>query len=269
MKALDFNGKLVVVTGASSGLGREIARTLALREQAHVIAAARRRDRLEELKAQTESQCASRVHVLSVDLASPGGAQTLFKEATAIGEVYALVNCAGLTYYGRTLDMPMEKYEQIVSVNFLSEMRASMLFLRYFLDRGQGALLTVTSVTAFVTTPYQNVYAATKHGMQAFMEALAVEYRGKGVAICTFVPGGMATEMITNSGLDRKIGTADRVYMDPAKAARKALTSFKKAKRRSIPGLMYKLVFVLVRLFPRAMVAWVVERIYAPGSRTT
>jgi hypothetical protein len=267
MKVLDFSGKLVVVTGASSGLGREIARNLALKERAHVVAAARRRDRLEELKAETEARCASRIHVLSVDLGSPAGAQTLFREATAIGEVYALVNCAGLTYYGRTLDASMEEYEKIIAVNFLSEMRASMLFLRYFLDRGRGALLTVTSVTAFVPTPYQNVYAATKHGMQTFMEGLAVEYRGKGVAICTFVPGGMATEMITNSGLDRKIGTADRVYMDPARAARKALASFKKARKRAIPGLMYKTVVFLVRLLPRATVAWVVEKIYSPASR--
>jgi len=267
MKALDFNGKLIVVTGASSGLGREIVKILALKERAHVVAAARRRDRLEELKAETEAQCASRVHVLSVDLGSPAGVQTLYREATAIGEVYALVNCAGLTYYGRTLDASMEEYEKIISVNFLSEMRACMLFLRYFLDRGRGALLTVTSVTAFVPTPYQNVYAATKHGMQTFMEGLAVEYRGKGVAICTFVPGGMATEMITNSGLDRKIGTADRVYMDPARAARKALASFKRAKRRAIPGFMYKTVVFLVRLLPRATVAWVVEKIYSPASR--
>jgi len=56
MKALDFNGKLIVVTGASSGLGREIVRILALKERAHVVAAARRRDRLEELKAETEAQ---------------------------------------------------------------------------------------------------------------------------------------------------------------------------------------------------------------------
>jgi short-subunit dehydrogenase len=264
MKALDFKDRLAVVTGASSGLGREIARALAVREGAHIIAAARRRDRLEELKAEIQAQCPSRVYVLPVDLGTPEGAQTLFREATSLGEVYALVNCAGLTFYGRTLDAPMEKFEQIISVNLLSEMRASMLFLRYFLEQGRGAILTVTSVAAFLPAPFQNAYAATKHGMQAFMEGLAREYTGRGVAICTFVPGGLATEMNTLSGLDRKFGKENRVNMDPARAARKALAAFKRGKPSYVPGLMYKAVVFLVRLFPRATVAWVMEKFYAP-----
>jgi short-subunit dehydrogenase len=263
MKAADFRGRLFVVTGASSGLGREIARVLAVREGAHVALAARRAERLEWLAAEIGSSCGSRAHVIPLDLGAPASAQTLFEKATALGEVYGLVNCAGITYYGRTLDAPIEKIDEILSVNFLVEMKTTMLFLDYFLRRGSGAILTVTSATAFLPLPFQNVYAATKHGMQAFMEGLAQEYRGRGVSFSTFAPGGMATEMIKNSGTDKKYQSAI-INMDPARAARIAVASFKRGKMLSVPGLLYKTVVFLARRAPRAFVAWAVGKAYSP-----
>ena len=263
MKALDFKGKLVVVTGASSGLGREIARELALREGAHVAVAARRRDRLEQLKAEIEARCASRVHLIPVDLGAPEGAQILFHEATARGDVHALVNCAGITFLGRTLEAPMATSDQIVAVNLVAEMRTSILFLRYFLERGEGALLNVTSVSAFFTLPYQNVYAATKHAMQAFTEGLAYEYRGKGVSICSFAPSGIATEMITNAGMDKKLLPGMKAFlMSPEKVARLAIRSLKKGRIVAVPGLSNRAGLFLTRFLPRRAVSAAVGSAY-------
>jgi len=261
---LDFTGRLVVVTGASSGLGREIALSLALREKAHVVVAARRRDRLEALKAEIESRSGSHAHVIAVDLGEAEGPQILFREATARGEVGALVNCAGITFYGRTLDAPMATCMQIVAVNQVATMQATMLFLRYFLDRGSGGILSVTSVSGLLPTPYQTVYSASKHAVQIFMEGLSREYRGRGVSICTFAAGSMATEMITGAGLDRKYATGSRVYLDLAKTARYALSSFKKGKLFCVPGILYKTIVVLSRLLPRRLVLSAVGHIYAP-----
>ena len=262
MKALDFKGKLVVVTGASSGLGREIARGLALREGAHVAVAARRRDRLELLKTEIEARCDSLVHVIPVDLGAPGGAQALFQEATALGEVHALVNCAGITFLGRTLDAPMAISDQIMAVNLVAEMRTSILFLRYFLERGEGALLNVTSGSAFVTVPWQNVYAATKHAIQAFTEGLAYEYRGKGVSICSFSPSGIATEMITNAWTDKKLLGSKVFLMAPEKAARLAIRSLKKGRIVTVPELSVRAGLFLTRFLPRRAVTAVVGRAY-------
>jgi uncharacterized protein len=261
---MDFHGKLVVVTGASSGLGREIARCLALREGADVVIAARRRDRLEALKAEIESGSSCRAHVCAVDLGETDGIQALFREATAVGQVAALVNCAGVTYYGRTLDASMAECMKIIAVNQVATMQATMLFLRYFLDRGAGAILSVTSVSALVPTPYQNVYSASKHAVQAFMEGLSREYRGRGVSICTFVAGSMVTEMITTAGLDRRYAAGSRVYLDLARTARYALSSFRKGRVFTVPGLMYKTAVVLARLAPRWFLLWAVERFFSP-----
>jgi len=261
---LDFTGRLVVVTGASSGLGRELALLLALREGAHVVLAARRQDRLEALKAEIESRSGPQAHVVAVDLADAEGPRFLFRHATELGTVSALVNCAGITFYGRTLDAPMADCLQIVAVNEVATMQATMLFLRYFLDLGSGAILSITSVAGLIAAPYQSVYSASKHAVQTFMECLSREYRGRGVSICTFAAGSMATEMITRSGLDRRFAAGSRVYLGLSDTARAALSSFKKGKLFAVPGIIYKIAVVLSRLLPRRFVLWAADRIFAP-----
>ncbi len=264
MPHLDFTGRLVVVTGASSGLGRELALLLALREGAHVVIAARRQDRLEALKVEIESRSGSKAHVVSVDLAEADGSRVLFEKATALGTVSALVNCAGITFYGRTLDAPMADCLHIIAVNEVATMQATMLFLRYFLDRGSGAILSITSVAGLMPAPYQSVYSASKHAVQTFMECLSREYRDRGVSICTFAAGSMATEMITRAGLDRRFAAGSRVYLNLSDTARAALSSFKKGKLFSVPGIIYKIAVILSRLLPRRFVLWATDRIFAP-----
>jgi uncharacterized protein len=264
MPPLDFAGKLVVVTGASSGLGREIALALALREGANLVLAARRRDRLESLKSEIESRCTSCAHVVPVDLGAPDGPQTLFDRATAAGEAFALVNCAGVTFYGRTLDAPPDTNRRIIAVDQVAVMETTLLFLRTFLERGAGAILTITSLYGLVPGPYQNVYAAAKHAVQTFMEGLAGEYRGRGVTICTFAAGSMLTEMIQSAGLDRRHGVDSSVFLDPARAARAALQSFKKGRLILIHGLLYKAAALLGRITSRRFGVWLSEWIMRP-----
>jgi uncharacterized protein len=267
MPHLDFAGKLVVVTGASSGLGREIALSLALREKAHVVIAARRRERLEALKVEIESRSGSHAHVITVDLGDPEGPVRLFREATALGPVAALVNCAGITFYGPTLDAPPATFQKIVAVNQLATMNATMLFLRYFLDRGGSAgILTVTSLFAVIPAPFQNIYSASKHAVQAFMEGLSREYQDSGVTICTFAAGSMPTEMITGTGLDRRYRTGSPVYLSPVKSARYALSSFKRGKLFAVPSVRYRMLSLLARFLPKRLLLWAVAKLYLPAT---
>ena len=264
MPLLDLSGKLVVVTGASSGLGREIALCLALEEKADVVVAARRRDRLEALKADIQSRSPSRAHVVVVDLGAPDASETLFRESTALGTVGALVNCAGITFYGRTLDAPADTSQRIIAVNQIAAMKNTLLFLRYFLERGCGGILTVTSVYGLIPGPYQNAYAASKHAMQTFMEGLAGEYRGRGVTLSTFAAGGMATEMIQHAGLDRRHGADSFLFLDTARAARAAISSFKRGRLVLIHGVVYKAAALLARITSRRFGVWLSERIMRP-----
>jgi short-subunit dehydrogenase len=262
---LDLRGRLVVVTGASSGLGREIARQLACVEGADIVVAARRRERLEELKADVEGSSSARVHIVTADLCDPREVESLHRWATAHGEVFGLVNCAGITYYGRALEAPTGTSERILSVNLFAGMRLTMLFLADFLERGRGFILTVTSLAGLIVTPFQTVYSASKHGMQAFMDGLAREYAGRGVRFATFVPGGIATEMLTLSGLDRRIAVTSPVNMGPARAARLAVDALKRGRRRCVPGPLNKTVAFLSRLVPGPLVTRLADLVYDPA----
>jgi uncharacterized protein len=260
MGRIDFTGKWIVVTGASSGLGREIARLLAVREGAHVVLAARRRELLDGLAGEIRAQApAAGVVVVPVDLADPAGAQALFREATAGRDVFGLVNCAGVTHFGRTLDISIEKTDRIVGVNFRAEIATTLLFLGHFLDRRAGAILTVTSGGAFQPLPYQNVYSATKAGMQSFMEALSEEYRGRGVTFSTFAPAGVDTEMIRGTRFAKTIG-----ILGAGQAAALAISGFKRRKLRIIPRAVIKLGTYLSRVVPRGLVLRVAGRIFRP-----
>jgi short-subunit dehydrogenase len=267
MAKLNFENKWTLVTGASSGLGREIARYLAGREKANIIITARRTERLEELKKEIESAYDTRVEILSADLNCEKSIASLFERAVAISDIYAVFNNAGLSSYGKTDAAEIDLYEKIMNVNFRAVMKLSLLFLTYFIERGEGALLNVTSMGAFTPVPYQNVYAASKHAAQAFSEGLYREYgqyRKKGIIISTFAPGGIRTEMISNSGLAGKHPVDSPFNMKPEVAARKAVNALKKKKYVSIPGLTNKLTVFFMKHMPRRLVSRAAEFFYRP-----
>lgn len=267
MAKLNFENRWVVVTGASSGLGREIARRLAVREKANVIIAARRKERLAQLKQEIEAGCGSKVEMIPVDLSREEGVDRLFHRSVELAGIYAVINNAGITGYGITKLEEMDLYRDIMAVNFHALMKLSLLFLPYFVERGEGALLNITSMGAFVPTPYQNIYAASKHAAQAFSEGLYREYesyRKNGIIISSFAPGGIRTEMITNSGLDKKHPLDSPYNMDPQAAARKAVETLKKKKYAAVPGLMNKLSLFFTKHLPRRMVSRLTASLYRP-----
>ncbi len=264
MAKLNFENKWVLVTGASSGLGKEIALYLARNEKANLIISARRMDRLEELKKEIKSSSDSEVKIIQADLGKSEDVETLFSKSTEMADLYALVNNAGLTFYGKAEAAELERFQLITRLNFLALVTLSLRFLDWFENKGTGAILNVTSEAGFVPIPYQAVYAASKHAAQAFTEALIMENRKSPVVISSYAPGGIATEMLSYSGLDKKYSPDSAVNMNAAKAAKLAVKAFKKKKFLYVPGIMNKLTVFLVRFFPRKLVAWASELIYRP-----
>lgn len=264
MAKLNFKNKWILITGASSGLGKEMARYLAVKENANVIIAARRKGNLDELKKEIESACNSQVIVLEADVSTSQGVDQLFQDAVKAADIDAVVNNAGITFYGISVESQLDYFQKIINVNLNAVMRLSLKFLSYFQQRGSGALLNITSETAFIPIPFQNVYAASKHAAQAFTEALYMEYRKSGIVISSVAPGGIATEMLTLSGLDKKHGMDSPFNMKADVAARKAIKAFKRKKFVYVPGFMNKLTVFLVRFFPRKWVARMTALIYDP-----
>jgi hypothetical protein len=208
-----LRGRLIIVTGASSGLGREIARKLACEEGADVILAARRRERLESLRDDIAASGPGTAWVCEVDLSSPDGPAALLQAAEEIASsrdreiasdrlgtpgLFGLVNNAGATFYGPVARMPAEDLNRIVALNVRSTLELTTAFVARLHgtatdaasagakpepaakgSRGKpaAAILTVTSLAAHLPVPYQAAYAASKSALHAFHESLAFELR--------------------------------------------------------------------------------------------
>ena len=276
---MELHGMLVIVTGASSGLGRAIAWRLAVDEGVDVIIAARRREQLESLAGEIAA-AGRKAWVCDVDLGTPEGRAALMAHACAVAAregrpIFGLVNNAGITWYGPVSDMDGDSLRSILELNVVATIDLTHRFLgivRADPDRAAApgpaaAILTITSVAAFVPVPYQAVYAGSKHAIHAFSESLAFELReqrrrgGVDIAITAFAPGGIATEMIERSGLDRRF-TRSAMLAPAERVAAEAIDAWKRERRSSVRGMANRLVALAGRMLPWGIVGRLAERMY-------
>jgi len=184
-----MTARTALITGASSGIGREIALLLA-RDGYDVVLTARRLPLLEELAAEIEHKGGRRAHAIRSDLAEPAGATKLAEELDAQGlQIDYLVNNAGVTLEGRYLDNDWEAQRAFVQLMSLSPAELTHRLLPGMLDRGHGAVLNVASLGAFWPAfPGISLYAGAKSFLVRMTNTLSVEYAGSGVTFSVVCP---------------------------------------------------------------------------------
>jgi short-subunit dehydrogenase len=181
-----------LVTGASSGLGREMVRQLVQDRGVTVLATARRLDRLEELAAELPP---GRVHVLAGDLLDPGFRERLWQQAVELpGGLDLLINNAGSGHYAEFADQDPQAIRQIIELNVMALMDLSQKAAHSMRARRSGQILQISSVLGFVGIPYSAVYAASKHAVNGLVKSLEYELRGTGVRVWAACPGRTASE---------------------------------------------------------------------------
>ncbi len=229
-----------LVTGASSGIGVEIARNLAARGYP-IILVARRKERLEELKAALIAAHKVDVVILNHDLAQAGAAQSLYDKVQAQHlSVAILVNNAGVGMAGKFMEMDMARIEKMFALNMTALTHLTQLFGRAMVAQGHGYILQVASAAAFLPTPYVSAYAATKSYVLAFSEALRFELLGTGVSVTTLYPGITTTEF--NEHAEAKTpGAMALSILSARQVADIAVHAMFKRKRAIIPGIINKL----------------------------
>jgi short-subunit dehydrogenase len=258
MRNLELNGRWVVVTGASSGLGREIARDLAKRHSANLILVARRRERLDELKNELEAQFHVQARVISADLSRLEDVDRVFTESTSACDVQAVILNAGITHFGHHQELSWEDFETMLDTNVKSAVRLTHHFVPYLLGKDQGgAIMLVTSMTGLQPVPFQTAYSSTKAFLCTFGMMLHHELAGKNISITTLAPGGIATEMTESNGLAAHFGRS--IQIQPADfVAREAVNSLVQRRYLFVPGQFNRLQLFLPRFFPRHLVGRVV-----------
>lgn len=254
-----FAGKTILITGASSGIGAELARCLA-GSQAHLVLAARSRQRLENLAAELRATGRCSVSIRVIDLARPGAAEDLHRSLDADGlAVDLLVNNAGSGVSGPVLANSLAEIRQMIELNVTALTTLSRLFGADMARRGQGQILNVASTGAYQPGPYTAVYYAAKAYVRSFSLALANELADSGVTVTTLCPGA------TRTAFSQRAGKADVAgAMLPAAVARQACRALARRRRLVIPGLGNKLTILVSRLLPGHWLASIVRKIQEP-----
>lgn len=251
-----------LITGASSGIGREFAGLLA-RDGYDVVLVARSELRLQALAEELRAAHAVQATVLPTDLAVPSAVDEIVAELERRGlEIEVLVNCAGFNVYGAFATTDAERELQMLQVNVVSLTRLTKLLLPGMLRRGTGRILNIGSTGSFAPGPFDAVYCASKAFVLSFTEALAEELEGTGVTATALCPGPTATEFAERAGMTGTPLFRGRV----ASASEVAAAGYRatmRGRRVVVPGLGNMLLTFSVRLSPRTMVASIGRKMLA------
>lgn len=241
----------VVVTGASSGIGTEIAKGLA--ERGHnLVLVARRKERMEALAAELRAAHDVQVTVHARDLGSSGERDALVSDLRAAGRtVSGVANCAGFGTSGKFRELPLQREREQVELNVVALLDLTHAFLEDMVRAGAGAVLNVASIAAFQPLPNMAVYSASKAFVQTFSEAVHEELRGTGVSCTVLCPGPVETEW-------SEIASAEAVMIGPAKVsphdvAEAAIAGMEAGKRSVVPGLVPKAMSMAGHFAPRTL----------------
>jgi short-subunit dehydrogenase len=263
---VEFRNSYTLITGASSGLGREMARIIAKRHGGHLVIAARRKARLDELTRELRDETGVDVVPIDVDLTVPEQVQSLFERATAQRTIDAVVLNAGVSYFGHAVDQSMESLHSTIATNVMSVAQLATQFGKHFIANRQKAhMLIVSSLASLAPMPYQALYGGTKAFLTNYGQALRHELSPHGIKVGVFLPGGIATEMGDLSGTSRIKGAGDVGMMQANVCARYAVDALRKGCAVTIPGASNHVMAAAMRAFPKSLVVPVVARIYKSG----
>ena len=254
MATNENEGQCALVTGASAGIGQELARVLAA-NSFNLVLLARSRDKLQALANELSAAHGIRTTIVPADLSEPGAAQAVFQAVRDAGtQIDLLVNNAGLLMEGRFNALDLDKQLQLLQVNIVAMTAMTHLFLAPMLERKRGRILNVASIASFMPVPNLAVYAASKAYVRSFGDALFQELSGSGITVTTLCPGVTDTGMVQGTDL----GSVPSVMiMDPKSVALEGYRACMAGKPVHIAGLANELAMQWIKYQP----SWLVRAV--------
>jgi short-subunit dehydrogenase len=249
---MNTNRKTALITGASSGIGRDFARLLA-REGYQLFLVARSEGKLRELAAEIGN-----ADVVVADLAKSDAPQRVFD---ASGPVDVLINNAGFGLSGPFVETDLSRELEMIQVNVAALTHMTKLYLRPMVARRSGHIMNVASTAAFQAGPLMAVYYATKAYVLSFSEAIADELRGSGVTVTALCPGPTETGFAAAADMESSRLFNVAKPMRSEKVARYGIRAMERGKRVAIPGVANRLMVQSLRISPRRVVTTVVRKL--------
>jgi uncharacterized protein len=243
----------VLITGASSGIGLELAKCFAA-DGCRLILVARNKEALEQLAEELRRKNKIEAIVLTADLSLPENPKRIFQELSAQKiSVDVLVNNAGFGLHDAFIKLSLQRQLEIIQVNVTALTELTGLFLPGMIERKCGGILNVASVAGFLPGPNMAVYYASKAFVLSFTEALAEELGGSGLTVSAFCPGGTETNFsqVAREGKSRMSKTTK---MSAEQAARFGHRAFRRKQVVAIPGFQNRFLVFLTRILPRRVV---------------
>jgi short-subunit dehydrogenase len=256
---MNTSPEVVLITGASSGIGLELARCFAA-DKSNLILVARSREALEKLSAELQATHGIRALVLAGDLSRPETPARIYQELSLQKiSVDILVNNAGFGLHGEFANLPLTKQLDIIHVNITALTELTGLFLPGMIRRKRGGILNVGSVAGFLPGPNMAVYYASKAFVLSFSEALAEESSDTGLRISVLCPGPTTSNFgnVARGGKPRQI---ERPKMSAQAVARIGHRDFRAGKVVIVPGMSNKLLSFSPRIAPRGLARRVIKR---------
>lgn len=269
MSAAQPNNKpVILITGASSGIGAAAARLFAANGY-RVALAARRLERLQALKAEIAAAGGEAV-AIQADVSDAASIDAMLQHALeAYGQVDVLFNNAG---FGRTkwleeLD-PKDDIAAQINTNLTGAILATRAVLPHMIERRGGHIINMSSLAGFLATPTYSVYAATKFGLRGFSDALRREVGVYGIHVSVIYPGGVSTDFSSHTGADRKTGlsTPKALLLTPEQVAQGVLRLARRPRRTMILPAIARLGILFASLFP-GLTDWLQECFFTRPER--
>jgi uncharacterized protein len=257
MNSMDLRGRWVLVTGASSGLGREMAKILAVKYGAHLVIVARRADRLNELKAELERDAGVKIDVCIADLSKLEDVDRVIEAATNGRALFGAILNAGVTHFGPYADLSWDNFRTMLDTNVTATVRMATAFIPHLEAQG-GGLMIVSSMAGIFPVPFQTHYSASKAFLVHFGVGLWHELSGRNVSITTYAPSGVVSEMTAGDHF-----TPLRRWLMPVEqAASEGVEAFRTRKYLHISGFANRVGSAFARLLPQRFTTTLVAAQY-------
>ncbi|MDQ1089253.1 MULTISPECIES: SDR family oxidoreductase [unclassified Siphonobacter] len=252
-----------LITGASSGIGYELAKVFA-KNGYNLVLVARNTDRLNEIASDLRSQFSvENVVVIGKDLSQPNAPQEVYSEVQGFGiDVNVLVNNAGMGEYGAfATETDLDRELSIIQLNVVSLVHLTKLFLNDMVQANEGKILNLASIVSVIPNPFMAVYGATKAFVLSFTEALRNECKETNITVTALLPGATNTDFFHKAGAEGTRAHKQAQSADPAKVAQDGFDALMAGKDKVVSGLMNKSQAAASNLLPDTFLSQLMRKL--------